>query len=103
LVVVRWPASVNVAVPSNVVALSWRVPFPLTFRGPLSVEVAAPSVSEPLLTLTVVEEFVIRLRTESLGPVVTVPLVKLITAVSAVPGTFPPIQLVAVSHEPPLG
>ena len=58
----------------------------------------------PLLTLTVVDEFVIRLRTASLGPVVTVPaLSRSITAVSAVPGTLCCTQSLAVSQAAALG
>jgi hypothetical protein len=67
LLVVRAPESVTVPVPINVVPLSWRVPLPLTVRGPFTVEVAAPREREPLLKLTAVEAFVIiRLSTESL-------------------------------------
>ena len=103
LLAVRWPESVTVPAPIKVVPLSARVPVLLTEIGPSIVEVAAPRVSEPLATLTVVEEFVIKLRTESLGPVVTVPLVRSITAVSEVPGRTPPIQCPGVSHVPPVG
>ena len=104
LLVVSCPASVTAPVPIKVVPTSASEPVLLTVTGPLIVDVAAPSDSVPLLTLTVVEELVWRLRTESLGPVVTFPvLVRSITAVSAVPGTLPPTQLVGVSQAPPLG
>ena len=57
-----------------------------TVMGPPIEEVAAPRLSEPPPTLTVVDAFVDRLRTASLGPVVTVPVpVRLITAVSEEP------------------
>ena len=92
LLVVRWPESVTVPVPINVVPLRLRLPLPLTVMEPSIVEVAAPRVSEPLLTLTVVEELVTRLRTESLAPVVTAPLDRSTTAVLELPGTTPPSQ-----------
>ena len=41
LAAVRWPASVTLPVPVNVVPLSARVPLPLTVSGPSIVEVAA--------------------------------------------------------------
>jgi hypothetical protein len=69
LLVVRLPASVTTPVPIKVVPLRARVPLLPAVKGPLIVDVAAPRESEPLPTLTVVEEFVDRLRTESLGPV----------------------------------
>ena len=67
-------------------------------------DVAAPRESDPLLTLTVVEELVERLRAASLGPVVTFPvLVRSITALTVEVGTTPPTQLPGVSQEPPVG
>ena len=57
-----------------------KAPLLLTLMAPSISEEAAPSVSVPLATLTVVAELIVRLRAESLEPVVTVPLVRLITA-----------------------
>ncbi len=103
LLVVRWPESVTDPLPIKVVPLSARVPVLLTAIDPSIEDVAAPRVSEPFATLTVVDELVIRLRTESLAPVVTVPLVRSITAVSAVPGRTPPCQCDTLSQVPPVG
>ena len=75
-----------------------------TVMGPLIWEVAAPKLSEPLLTLTVVAEFVERLRAASLEPVETVPVpVRSMVAVSVAVGTPTGSQSPGVSHCPPVG
>lgn len=62
------PASVTLPEPINVVPLRARVPLLLTLMDPPIVEVAAPRVSLPLLTLTVVKALVVRLMPHRSSP-----------------------------------